>query len=85
LGQVISLAPVPGEPGDQANPDEVFFGIITRQAIRCGTFLSVKDLVAAISTFIDGWNARCQPFVWTTPDEILAHAKPRKSTSFTGR
>ena len=57
------------------NMVEIFFGIITRQAIRRGTFTSVKDLVAAIGTFIDGWNGRCQPFVWTkTPDEILAHA-----------
>jgi hypothetical protein len=27
---------------------EIFFGIITRQAIRRGTFNSVKDLIAAI-------------------------------------
>ena len=27
---------------------EIFFGIITRQAIRRGTFTSVKDLIAAI-------------------------------------
>ena len=44
---------------------EIFFGIITRQAIRRGTFTSVKDLIAAIGTFIDGWNDRCHPFVWT--------------------
>jgi DDE superfamily endonuclease len=24
-----------------------------------------QDLIAAIETFIDGWNERCQPFVWT--------------------
>jgi hypothetical protein len=35
---------------------EIFFGIITRQAIRRGTFTSVQDLIAAIETFIDGWN-----------------------------
>ena len=29
---------------------EIFFGIITRQAIRRGTFTSVKDLIAAIET-----------------------------------
>jgi len=62
----------------------VFFGIITRQAIRRGTFIFVKDLVAAIATFIDGWNQRCKPFVWTkTADEILAKAKPRHQTSDT--
>jgi hypothetical protein len=54
---------------------EVFFGIVTRQAIRRGSFTSVKDLVAAISRFIDGWNQRCHPFSWTkTADEILQHA-----------
>ena len=57
---------------------------ITRQAIRRGTFTSVKDLIAAIETFIDGWNDRCAPFVWTkTADEILSKALPRKKTSNT--
>ena len=70
--------------GSWLNLVEVFFGIITRQAIRRGTFTSVKDLIAAIGAFIDNWNERCQPFVWTkTADEILPHAKPRKRTSFT--
>ena len=58
--------------GSWLNLVEIFFGIITRQANRRGTFTSVKDLVAAIGNFIDGWNERCQPFVWTkTADEIL--------------
>ena len=43
-------------------PDEVFFSIITRQAIRRGSFTSVKDLIAAIEAFTDGWNDRCHPF-----------------------
>ncbi|MGB8389489.1 MAG: IS630 family transposase, partial [Mycobacterium sp.] len=63
---------------------EVFFGIITRQAIRRGTFTSVHDLVIAISTFIDGWNERCHPFTWTkTADDILPHAR-RQRTSDAG-
>jgi hypothetical protein len=58
---------------------EIFFGIITRQAIRRGTFTSVKELINAIEGFIDGWNDRTEPFVWTkTADEILAKAKPRQ-------
>ncbi len=69
--------------GSWLNLVEVFFGIITRQAIRRGTFTSVKDLIAAIETFIDAWNDRCQPFVWTkTADEILTRAN-RKVTSNT--
>ena len=47
-------------------------GIITRQAIRRGTFRSVKDLTAASGTFIDGYNDRCTPFAWTKDaDELL--------------
>ena len=62
--------------GSWLNMVEIFFGIITRQAIRRGTFTSVKDLIAAIETYIDGWNERCQPFTWTkTADEILATSK----------
>jgi hypothetical protein len=41
---------------------EIFFGIITRQAIRRGAFASVPDLTAALRTFIDGYNQRCKPF-----------------------
>jgi len=54
---------------------------ITRQAIRRGSFDSVRELTAAIRRFIDGRNDRCQPFVRTKPtEEILAHAT-RKETS----
>jgi transposase len=63
------------------NMVEIFFGIITRQAIRRGTYRSVKDLTAKIGQFIDGWNERCEPFTWTkTADELLAKIK-RKETS----
>ncbi len=67
--------------GSWLNLVEVFFGIITRQAIRRGSFASVKELTNAISRFIDGWNERCHPFIWTkTADEILPHAR-RQTTS----
>ena len=39
--------------GSWLNMVEIFFGIITRQAIRRGTFTSVKDLTGAIGIFID--------------------------------
>ena len=70
--------------GSWLNMVEIFFGIITRQAIRRGTFTRVKDLIAAIETYIDAWNERCQPFTWTkTADEIIPHATRSKGTSFT--
>jgi hypothetical protein len=52
---------------------EIFFGIITRQAIRRGSFLSVDDLEEAIRRFSDAYNDRAKPFIWTkTTDELLA-------------
>jgi transposase len=69
--------------GSWLNLVEIFFGIITRQAIRRGSFDSVRELVDAIRCFIDGWNERCEPFTWTKDaDTILAKAK-RKTTSDT--
>ena len=63
---------------------ECFFSIITRQAIRRGSYSSVKDLIAAIGRFIDGWNERCHPFVWTkTADELVARATGGQQTSIT--
>jgi hypothetical protein len=68
--------------GSWLNMVEIFFGIITRQAIRRGTYTSVKDLIAAIGIFIDGWNDRCQPFVWTkTAEQIIPSATRGKDTS----
>ena len=59
--------------GSWLNLVEVFFGIITRQAIRRGTFTSVTVLIKHIREYIDNWNANSKPFVWTaTADEILA-------------
>jgi transposase len=66
--------------GSWLNLVEIFFGIITRQAIRRGTFTSVHDLIAAIGIFIDGWNDRCQPFIWTKPaDELISRATKVKA------
>jgi transposase len=71
--------------GSWLNMVEIFFGIITRQAIRRGTFASVKELRTAIETFIKAWNERCQPFIWTkTADELLSSCHPGKKTSLTG-
>jgi len=70
--------------GSWLNLVEVFFGIITRQAIRRGSFDSVGELINAIRAFIDGYNQRCRPFTWTkTADEILPRAT-RQPTSDAG-
>jgi hypothetical protein len=67
--------------GSWLNMVEIFFRIITRQAIRRGSFTSVKELIDAIRTFIDGWNDRCHPFTWTKDaDTILAKAQRSPKT-----
>jgi len=54
------------------NQVEIWFGIITRRAIRRGTFRSVKALVAKINQFVESHNSNTRPFVWTaTADAIL--------------
>lgn len=57
------------------NQVETWFSVLTRQAIRRGSFGSVKELIAMIEAFTASWNAGSSPFVWTkTADEILAKA-----------
>jgi hypothetical protein len=68
-----------GVPGNRENHARRL-GIITRQAIRRGTFTSAPDLIDAIRTFIDGYNQRCAPFRWTkTADQILTKANRQRS------
>jgi transposase len=62
---------------------EVFFSVITRKAIRRGSFTSVKELIAAITNFIGHHNQNCAPFVWTKPaDVIITKATSKRRTNF---
>jgi hypothetical protein len=56
---------------------EISFGIITRQAIRRGTFRFVQELTAAIGTY----NDCCRPFTWTNADQFIEKIKPSKNQS----
>lgn len=67
--------------GSWLNLVEVWFSIIERQAIHRGTFGSVKDLNTKIRAFVNGWNDRAHPFVWTkTADQVLAKANRQKTS-----
>jgi transposase len=58
------------------NQIETWFGIITKQAIRRGTFTSVNELIHRIRSYVEHWNTDAKPFVWTaTADEILAKVR----------
>ena len=55
------------------NQVEIWFNLITQQAIRRGTFTSVRELLAKIQQYIDNYNRHPRPFIWTaTADSILA-------------
>src|SRR5688572_30804060 len=73
--------------GSWLNLVEAFFSIITRQALRRGSFPTVADLIAAIERFIAAWNDRCAPFTWTKdPDTVIARAtdpRHRKTSTAT--
>ena len=63
---------------------EVWFSLAERQAIHRGSYRSVRDLNTKIRAYIQGWNDRCHPFIWTkTADQILKKAN-RKNTSNAG-
>ncbi|MGI8414762.1 MAG: IS630 family transposase [Nakamurella sp.] len=71
--------------GSWLNLVEIWFGIIERQAIRRGTLTSVRDLMVKIREFINGWNPRAHPFIWTKPAEQIIDKidRKRKLTSTT--
>lgn len=54
------------------NQVERFFGLITQQAIRRGSFASVKELVQRIERYVAHYNLHKRPFIWTaTAQSIL--------------
>jgi len=54
------------------NQIERFFGLITDERIRRGTFGSVKELERAIHDYIEHHNKNPRPFRWTaTPEKIF--------------
>jgi transposase len=58
---------------------ERLFSIITRQAIRRGSFTSVRELIT-VKGFIDSWNDHPRPFTWTKGAvEILASINRAKT------
>ena len=54
------------------NQVERWFGLITQQAIRRGSFRNVRELVHKIDAYVTHYNLHRRPFVWTaTADSIL--------------
>ena len=55
------------------NQVERWFGLITQQAIRRGSFSNVKELISKINVFVEHYKAKATPFSWVaTAESILA-------------
>jgi putative transposase len=53
------------------NQVETWFGIITRKAIRRGSFRSTKELAEKIDLFVKNHNRNSKPFIWTATAESI--------------
>ena len=62
------------------NQVERWFGLISQQAIRRGTFTSVTDLIRRIHEFTKAQNAAAKPFVWVATAQSIIDKIERLST-----
>ena len=46
------------------NMVEIWFGILSRKALKGGSFTHRDELATAIQNFIEAYNGRAEPFVW---------------------
>ena len=53
------------------NQVERWFALITERQIRRASFVSAKDLVEKINTFVQAYNAKAKPFVWTATSAAI--------------
>lgn len=50
------------------NMVEIWFGILTRKALRGGSFRSIEELRKAIEEFIAAYGPKAKPFIWRKRD-----------------
>lgn len=78
-----------GQPAAAPDPwlklVEVSLGIITQQAIRRGTFASVRNLIDALGALTDGWQDRHEPPDRTGTAETTVGNFGRQTTSDTNQ
>lgn len=66
------------------NQVERWFGLITQQAIRRGSFQSVKELTAKIDRFVQHYNRASKPFAWTATADSIFEKLARLCTRISG-
>lgn len=60
---------------------ERWFKELTDKRLRRGTFTSVADLTAAITTWAQHWNTNPTPFIWkATAEDIIAKVRRGRQT-----
>jgi transposase len=60
------------------NMVEAWFGLLTRQSVRRGSFRSVRALIRHIEHYLAHWNSDPTPFIWTKePADIIRKAVRR--------
>jgi putative transposase len=66
------------------NQVECWFGLITQQAIRRGSFKSVKELIAKINLFVRHYDRNSKPFAWTATADSIFQKLNRLCSSISG-
>ena len=66
------------------NQVEIWFHIITRKAIRRGSFASVTQLKERILRFTDHYNPGARPFLWTATADSILHKIQRLCMAISG-
>ena len=66
------------------NQVEIWFNIITRKAIRRGSFASVTQLKERILHFTDHYNPGARPFLWTATADSILHKIQRLCMAISG-
>lgn len=66
------------------NQVERWFGLITQQAIRRGSFKSVKELIAKINHFVHNYNRNSKPFARNATADSVFEKLARLCTRISG-
>ena len=67
--------------GSWLNQAELFFGVLQRRFLACGSFRSPKDFARCLERFVQDYNTRhAHPYRWTSTGEPLVRDTPFSRT-----
>jgi transposase len=66
------------------NQVERWFGLITQQTIRRGSFNSVRQLIDSIERYVEQYNVHKRPFIWTATADSIIQKVARLCTVISG-